>query len=82
MTLGEAAIVKAPLAGLAWLGRQGARSRPWPSRRSRAAALDRCCGPGVGEAIFALLYIAFLRIDTGVLSAQLRRPGVVVLTTA
>jgi len=69
-------------AALAWLGRQGTRA---------IAALvfigialppvDALLRPYVTEAIFALLCIAFLRVDLAGLRALLARPGVVLAAT-
>jgi BASS family bile acid:Na+ symporter len=67
---------------LAWLGRQGTRA---------VAALvfiglalppvDAVLKPHVGEAIFVLLCIAFLRVEPDVLRIELKRPGVVIAAT-
>jgi BASS family bile acid:Na+ symporter len=67
---------------LAWLGRQGTRA---------VAALvfiglalppvDAALKPYVGEAIFVLLCIAFLRVEPDVLRIELKRPGVIVAAT-
>jgi hypothetical protein len=67
---------------LAWLGRQGTRA---------VAALvfiglalppvDAVLKPHVGEAIFVLLCIAFLRVEPDVLRVELERPGVVIAAT-
>ncbi len=71
-----------PVIALAWLGRQGTRA---------VAALvfiglalppvDAILKPHVGEAIFVLLCIAFLRVEPDVLRRQLGRPRVVVAAT-
>ncbi len=68
---------------LAWLGRQGARA---------IAALvfiglllppvGEVLKPYVTEAVFLLLCISFLRVDTSALRAYLRRPGLILLATA
>lgn len=73
----------APAAVLAWLGRQGTRA---------IAALvfigivmppiDALLKPFITEAIFALLCIAFLRMDTEALRGYLGRPGLVLAATA
>src|SRR6516162_4493564 len=75
-------LLHAPVAALAWLGRQGTRA---------VAALvfiglalppvDAVLKPYVGEAIFVLLCIAFLRVEPDVLRLQLKRPGIVVAAT-
>jgi hypothetical protein len=70
------------VAALAWLGRQGTRA---------VAALvfiglalppvDAVLKPHVGEAIFVLLCIAFLRVEPDLLRRELKRPGLVVAAT-
>jgi hypothetical protein len=68
---------------LAWLGRQGTRA---------VAALvvigialppiDALLKPFVTEAIFVLLCIAFLRVDTAAVRGYVRRPAIVLAATA
>jgi BASS family bile acid:Na+ symporter len=76
-------IVDAPVAALSWLGRQGTRA---------VAALvvigivlpsiGAILKPYVTEAVFVLLCIAFLRVDTAGLKTCLRRPAIVFAATA
>ena len=75
-------VLDATLALLSWLGRQGTRA---------VAALvvigiaippiGALLKPFVTEAVFVLLCIAFLRIDTGAFSAYLKRPAIVLAAT-
>jgi predicted Na+-dependent transporter len=75
-------IPDAIVSALAWLGRQGTRA---------VAALvfiglalppvDAVLKPYVGEAIFVLLCISFLRVEPDMLRRQLKRPGIVVAAT-
>src|SRR5262249_49626603 len=75
-------LLQVPIIALAWLGRQGTRA---------VAALvfiglalppvDAVLKPYVGEAIFVLLCIAFLRVEPGLLRGHLKRPGVVLAAT-
>jgi hypothetical protein len=79
----EMSVLHAPAAALAWLGRQGTRA---------VAALvfigialppiGAVLKPFVTEAIFALLCIAFMRVDVAALRGHLVRPGVVLAATA
>jgi BASS family bile acid:Na+ symporter len=72
-----------PARALAWLGAQGTRA---------IAALvfigvalppvGELLKPFVTEAIFLLLCISFMRVDTSALRQHLRRPGIVVAATA
>jgi hypothetical protein len=73
------AMLSAPLA---WLGRQGARAI--------AAVVfiaivfppfDALLKPYVTEAIFALLFLAFVRVEIGQLRSQLRKPGLLIAAT-
>ena len=76
-------LASALAAALAWLGRQGSRA---------VAAVvfigiivppfDALLKPYVAEAIFALLCVAFLRVDTATLRAHIRRPWLVLAATA
>lgn len=76
-------IVALPAAALVWLGNQGTRA---------IAALvfigiavppaGELLKPYVTEAIFLLLCTSFLRVDLGTLREYLRRPGLVLGTTA
>ena len=76
-------VLDAPVAALAWLGRQG----------TRAIAISVFLGLAlpplaelfkglVSEAIFLLLCLAFLRVEPAALRAQVMRPGLVVLAVA
>jgi hypothetical protein len=76
-------IVDTPVAALSWLGRQGTRAvaalvgigiaLPW---------IGATLKPYVTEAIFVLLCIAFLRVDTAAFKTCLRRPAIVLAATA
>jgi hypothetical protein len=73
----------APAAMLDWIGRQGTRAVaalvvfgiavPW------VGALLK---PYVGEAVFVLLCLSFMRVDAEALRGYLRRPGLVIAATA
>jgi BASS family bile acid:Na+ symporter len=75
-------ITSLPLSALAWIGRQGT---------SAIAALvfigialpplDALLRPFVTPAIFALLCLAFLRVEPAALRAHARRPGLVLAAT-
>src|SRR5258708_510388 len=68
---------------LGWLGRQGPRAIAVVGFIGIAApSLDALVKPFVPEAIFALLCIAFLRVETAALRARLGRPGLLVAVTA
>jgi hypothetical protein len=68
---------------LGWLGRQGTRAIAVVVFIGIAApSLDALVKPFVPEAIFALLCIAFLRVETAALRARLGRPGLLVAVTA
>jgi BASS family bile acid:Na+ symporter len=70
------------VAVLAWLGRQGTRAvAALLFIGLMLPAVDAVLKPYVGEAIFALLCIAFIRVEPDVLGGQLKRPGVVVAAT-
>jgi len=76
-------VLSAPSAGLAWLGRQGSRAIAAVVFIAIAVpALDALLRPFVTEAIFALLCLAFLRVDAAALLGHLRRPGLVLAATA
>ncbi len=76
-------LLDTPTAILSWLGRQGTRAVaalvvigiavPWIGAALR---------PFVTEAVFLLLCIAFLRVDTGAVRTCLRRPAIVLAGTA
>src|SRR3954470_16359956 len=68
---------------LAWLGRQGTRAIAALVFIAIALPpLDRLLKPYVTEAIFALLVLAFLRVEPAALRGHLRRPGLVLAATA
>jgi hypothetical protein len=70
-------------ATLAWLGRQGARAIAAVVLIAIAVPpFDALLRPFVTEAIFALLCIAFLRVDTAALRGHIRKPGLVLAATA
>jgi hypothetical protein len=63
-------------AALAWLGRQGSRAIAAVVFIAIAVPpLDALFKPFVTEAIFALLCLAFVRVDTAALRGHIRRPG-------
>src|ERR1700727_2156303 len=75
-------VLAALSAALAWLGR--------PRARAIAAVVfiaiavppfDALLKPYVPEAIFTLLFVAFVRIETADLRSQLRKPGLLVAAT-
>jgi hypothetical protein len=76
-------IVNVPVAALSWLGRQGTRAVAalvvigiaFPS-------IGAILKPYVTEAVFVLLCIAFLRVDTAAFKTCLRRPAIVLAATA
>ena len=68
---------------LGWLGRQGTRAIAAVVFIGIAAPpVDAMVKPFVPEAIFVLLCIAFLRVDTTALRIHLRRPGLILVVTA
>lgn len=73
----------APVAALSWLGRQGTRAVATLVVIGIAVpAIGALLKPHVTEAIFALLCVAFLRVDPAALRGCLRRPLVVLAATA
>src|SRR5438445_187010 len=75
-------LLHAPIAALSWLGRQGTRAVAALVFIGLALPqLDAVLKPHIGEAIFVLLCIAFLRVEPDVLRRQLERPGLVVAAT-
>src|SRR3954452_9719979 len=71
-------LATAPLRALAWLGRQGTRAIAALVVIGIALPpLGEMLKPYVAEAIFLLLCISFMRVDTAALRAHLRRPGIV-----
>jgi hypothetical protein len=76
-------VLAAPLAALAWLGRQGTRAIAAVVLIAIVVPpLDEILRPFVTEAIFALLCIAFVRVDTVDLRAHIKKPGLVLAATA
>ena len=76
-------ILAAPITGLGWLGRQGTRAIAAVVLIAIAVPpVDAVLKPYVSEAIFALLCIAFIRVDTAQLRGHLKRPGLVLAATA
>lgn len=76
-------VVTAASAALGWLGRQGTRAIAAVVVIALALpALDALLKPFVTEAIFALLSVAFLRVDGTALRAHIRNPGLVLAATA
>src|SRR5687767_13607074 len=76
-------LFEAPAAMLDWIGCQGTRAVaalvvfgiavPW------VGALLK---PYVGEAVFVLLCLSFMRVDAEALRGYVRRPGLVIAATA
>jgi hypothetical protein len=76
-------LVSAPAAALALIGRQGPRALAAVVLFALALpALDALLRPFVTEAIFALLCVAFLRVDIALLRGHIRKPGLVIAATA
>jgi hypothetical protein len=76
------ASLQIPVAGLAWLGRQGTRAIAALVFIGLAAPpIGALLRPFVTEAIFLLLCIAFLRVDTAALRRHLGRPIIIVGAT-
>jgi len=71
-----------PVQALAWLGTQGTRAIAALVFIAIAAPpLGELLRPFVTEAIFLLLCISFMRVDTGALRGHVRRPGIVLSAT-
>jgi predicted Na+-dependent transporter len=69
-------------AALAWLGRQGARAiAAVVFIAILVPPFDALLKPYVPEAIFALLFVAFVRVETADLRRQLRKPGLLIAAT-
>jgi predicted Na+-dependent transporter len=69
-------------ATLAWLGRQGARAIAAVVFIAIVVPpFDALLKPYVPEAIFALLFVAFVRVETADLRRQLRKPGLLIAAT-
>ncbi len=75
-------ILAALSAALAWLGRQGARAIAAVVFIAIVVPpFDALLKPYVPEAIFALLFVAFVRVETEDLRSQLRKPGLLIAAT-
>ena len=71
-----------PAAGLVWLGRQGTRAVAASLFLALAfPSLAAWCKPIVPEAIFALLILAFLRVDPRELRGHFAEPTLVLVAT-
>src|ERR1700694_5326464 len=82
-TLAAMQVLSAPAAALACIGRQGPRALAAGVLSALALpALDALLRPFVTEAIFALLCVAFLRVDIATLRGHIRKPGLVIAATA
>src|SRR5580693_2730368 len=69
-------------AALAWLGRQGARAiAAVVFIAILVPPFDALLKPYVPEAIFALLCVAFVRVEAADLRSQLRKPGLLIAAT-
>jgi predicted Na+-dependent transporter len=69
-------------AALAWLGRQSARAIAAVVFIAIVVPpFDALLKPYVPEAIFALLFVAFVRVETADLRRQLRKPGLLIAAT-
>ena len=78
----RASTLQAPIAALAWLGRQGTRAMTALVFAGIALPpVGALLKPFVPEAVFVLLCTAFLRLDMTVLRGHLRRPAVVATAT-
>src|SRR4051794_23039793 len=83
MPLAAIVVAAAPLRALAWLGRQGTRAIAALVVIGIALPpLGELLKTYVAEAIFLLLCISFMRVDTAALRAHLRRPGIVLAASA
>lgn len=72
-----------PGAALAWLGRQGTRAvAALVVIGIGVPPLGAAVRPYLSEAVFALLFIAFLRLDVAELKRCLARPGLALAATA
>jgi len=70
------------MAVLGWLGRQGTRAIAAVVLIAIVVPpVDAVLKPYVSEAIFALLCVAFIRVDTAQLRGHLKRPGLVLAAT-
>jgi len=76
-------VLNALWAALAWLGRQGSRAIAAVVFIAIATPpLDALLKPFVTEAIFALLVLAFVRVDVAALRGHVRQPGLILAATA
>ena len=76
-------VLNAPAVALSWLGRRGTQAVAALVVIGIAVpAIGALLKPYVTEAIFALLCVAFLRVDPAALRGYLRRPLVVLAATA
>src|SRR4051812_33983358 len=76
-------LAAAPLRALAWLGRQGTRAVAALVVVGIALPpLGEMLRPYVAEAIFLLLCLSFMRVDTAALREHVRRPGIVLSASA
>jgi hypothetical protein len=83
MPLAAIDLAALPLRALAWLGRQGTRAIAALVVVGIALPpLGEMLRPYVAEAIFLLLCISFMRVDTAALRAHARRPGIALAATA
>jgi hypothetical protein len=83
MTISLIDAATVPVRALAWLGRQGTRAIAALVVFGIAIPpLGEWLRPYVGEAIFLLLCISFMRVDLLALRDHLRRPAVVLAATA
>src|SRR3954449_8865552 len=72
-----------PIRTLAWLGRQGTRAIAALVVIGIALPpLGEVLRPYVAEAIFLLLCLSFMRVDTAALREHVRRPGIVLSASA
>lgn len=77
------ALLTALAASLAWLGRQGTRAVAVTIFLGLALpTLSAVFRPYLPASIFALLTLAFLRVEPAALRAQARRPGLALMATA
>src|SRR5512139_4220107 len=75
--------IDAPVAALSWLGRQGTRAVAALVVIGIAVPpIGALLKPFVTEAIFALLCVAFLRVDPAAFRGCLKRPVLVLAATA
>lgn len=74
---------RVPVQALAWLGRQGTRAlAAIVFIGISVPPLGALLKPYVTAAIFLLLCVSFMRVDTAALRLHMRRPGIVLAATA